>query len=555
VGPVGADPVRHGSGPEGEALRRPAGAAVVAALAIAAPSSATPDWSAPARLSTSSRALGPELALSPSGHAIVVWDREEGADCATSPASLGCVHIVTSRSRAAAAWAAETEVNRPGVGSSPRAATNDAGNEALIWIHDIGADRVVQATLRRSSGDPFPNANDLSKEVNEVRNERIALDAAGNAIAVWAERRGGDFTVEAEFRRAGIWGAALALSPPSSEPGFFGPALAANSRGDAVAAWVESGAVAATILSVPAATREPRTILSAAGGVAEGDASAAINAAGDAVVVWPLRNVQMGERLVQAAFRPAGGQWGGPVDLGRTQEGAVPPRPQVAIDGAGNAVAVWVGGSGRTSLETARFARAGMAWSRPVTAVASGASEPGLAMDPAGSAVVVWRNEGTRRIEASIRPAAATAWQPQLFLSPPDPDLSKVDASAPRVSIDDSGRALVVWQRGTGDVAVESAELSGSWAPTLANTRRPAVRGRARVGATLLCERGDWDGTRPIAYAFRWLRNGRPNAGATAATYRVRRRDAGSLLACRVTGSNVARRIAATSRPVRVPRA
>jgi len=524
-------------------------------LVIAAPSSATPDWGAQTRLSTSARALGPELAVSLSGRALVVWDRGEGADCASSPASLGCTHIVTSRSRAGAGWTEETEVNRPGVGSAPRAAVNDAGSEALIWIHDIGVDRVLQATLRASSAVAFPNAEDLSKEVSEVRNERIALDAAGNALAVWGQRRGGELTVAAEFRTraSGAWGVAMPLSAPTFDPGFFGPVLAANSSGRAIAAWVESGIVAAADLDIPTASPQPREVLSRSTGAGEGDPSAAINTAGDAVVAWPWRNTQTGERHVQAAYRRAGGGWSGPVDLAVTREGALAPHPQVAIDGAGNAVAVWVGGSGRTSLETATFTRASMAWSRSTTVVPSGASDPQLAVDPRGNAVVVWRNEGMRRIEASVRPVALT-WQPRVYVSPADPDLLAVDASAPRVGVDEGGRAVAVWQRGTGNVAVESADLTGSWAPTLANTRRPTIRGRARVGATLACDRGAWDGTVPIRYAYRWVRNGSAIAAARRPRYGVRTLDAGQFLTCRVTATNAAGSATVTSRPIRVTR-
>src|SRR5919108_1902887 len=190
-------------------MRRLGVFALFGTLAVVSGASATPQWTTPSRLSASTRALGPELALSPSGHAVVVWDREEGTECATSPASLGCVHIVALRSRAAG-WAAETEVNRPGVGARPAAATNDAGNEAVIWVHDIGADRVLQAVFRPTGGDPFPNAEDISKEVQEVRDHHVAVDGAGDLAVVWGQRVGATFTVQVATRpRArGIWSAA-----------------------------------------------------------------------------------------------------------------------------------------------------------------------------------------------------------------------------------------------------------------------------------------------------------------------------------------------------------
>jgi PKD repeat protein len=89
---------------------------------------------------------------------------------------------------------------------------------------------------------------------------------------------------------------------------------------------------------------------------------------------------------------------------------------------------------------------------------------------------------------------------------------------------------------------------------TLANTRRPTVAGTARAGATLTCPSGSWSGAQPIRLRYAWLRGGKAMAGATGRRYRVRTRDGGSLLACRVTATNGARTRAATSRPVRVRR-
>ncbi len=518
---------------------------------LAGSAGATPEWSVPARLSTSFRALGPELALSRSGHGLVVWDREEGAECASAPASLGCVHILTSRSRTAAGWTPELEVNRPGVGARPAAATNEAGNEAVLWVHDIGADRVLQAVFRPSSGDPFPNAEDLSKEVQEVRDHAIAMDAAGNLVAVWAQRVGALFTVETEWRAraSGAWTAASPLSPSVPDAGVFGPVVKVNPDGGAVAAWVESGVVVAALGSVATQTWAPREPLSSAAGLGEGDPSVAIDDAGDAAVVWAWLGPTSEHPVVQAAYRPRGGSW--EVRTLGEADGSLAPHPRAAIDGGGNATFVWVGGTGATSLETAGRTSTGT-WSRQSTIVPSDASDPELAVDPQGRAVLVWRNEGARRIEASIRPGAAAAWQPRVFVSPADPSLDAVDASVPALALDGAGNAVATWQRGTGQVSVETSELGGSWAPTLANTRRPLVSGRPRVGGRLRCDRGAWEGTVPIAYAYAWLRNGHGISGARGVLYRVRRPDRGGRVACRVAATNPAGSSTATSRAVTV---
>jgi hypothetical protein len=63
------------------------------------------------------------------------------------------------------------------------------------------------------------------------------------------------------------------------------------------------------------------------------------------------------------------------------------------------------------------------------------------------------------------------------------------------------------------------------------------------------CNRGLWAGTEPITYSYRWLRNGR--AVAVGPRYRVRRADAGALLACRVKVTNGPKTVVAVSRAVR----
>jgi hypothetical protein len=297
----------------------------------------------------------------------------------------------------------------------------------------------------------------------------------------------------------------------------------------------------------PSQTLTRPQALSLEGGVGPWDPAVAIDDAGDALVAWVRADLS-----VQAVFRGAGDSWGSTETLGRA-DGGVPPQPQAALDAAGTPTVTWIGGTGRTSLDAVTRTSTG-AWSKVSTIAPSGASDPELAVDPQGRAVVVWRDQDTRRIDASIRPGAAAAWQPRAFVSPPDPSLDAVDASVPGVAMDGAGDAVATWQRGTGQVSVETSELGGSWAPSLANTRRPSVRGRARVGARLLCDPGSWDGTVPMELSYRWLRDGRAVSGARGRGYAVRRADRGRLLACRVTATNPAGPASATSRAVRVRR-
>ena len=161
----------------------------------------------------------------------------------------------------------------------------------------------------------------------------------------------------------------------------------------------------------------------------------------------------------------------------------------------------------------------------------------------------MWTDNATKTLNAAVRPLMTGVWQPAARVSP-------AEASNPRLAIDEAGNAVALWDMPAGTrVDVQTADLTGGWQPVLANTRRPVIRGTPRVGRTLTCDRGVWEGTAPIRYAYRWRRNGAPVRGAVRATFRVRRSDAGALVACRVAATNPAKTLEVASRPVRVSRA
>jgi hypothetical protein len=520
---------------------REARLSALAALAFAGIAGATSTWTTPRQLSSGGIAVGPELAANGSGAAVAVWDEETGPDCATSPASLSCIHTVETayRAHASDAWDTGHAIARPGVGARPQAAINAAGDGALLWVHDIGTYRVVQATLRRGLGGEFPNPNDLSDSVLEVRSHHIALDSAGDAVAVWAQRPTDVFEVHAEIRRAslGYWGSATLLS---TQPVNGGPAVAVAPTGEAFVAWIENGAVKVARGNVSSAIWDAPVTLKT--GDAEGDPVVATDAAGDAVAAWQWRSQPREPTIVQAAFRPANGAWGQAVDLATVGHGFTYD-PQVAIDASGNAIGLWPDENG---LSSSVRPVASSTWSHPARVTHVAVSGARLAVDAHGDAVAIWIDAASKAPDASVRPAVAGAWQPIMHVS-------QAASSDPQVAIDDAGNAVALWNApGGSTIDVQTADLAADWQPVLVNTRRPAITGSPRVGRALVCNRGAWHGTVPISYAYAWRRNGAAVRGAARPSYRVRRRDAGALLMCRVTATNPARRLAATSRPVRV---
>lgn len=448
-----------------------------------------PTWQVPVRLSPSDRALGPEIGLNAAGDAVVVWDHEQGADCPTQPASLSCIHIVEAASRAhgSTAWQAPVEIARPGIGAAPKVALDANGAAAIVWIHDIGADRVLQATIRSPGAATWPNANDLSGTPIRIQNHDVGMDAGGNAVAVWAQRDDADhWYVVGDLRPAagGVWLAPIAFSSTASIA-TSGPSLSLVPSGEMLVAWIDGGAVRVVSGHAPAGTWD-QTLTPATGGVGpDTDVSVAMNTAGDAILAWSWRRSTTGPAIVQASFRPGGGNWGAAVNLGTADTGR--SHVQTAINTVGGAAVVWLDG---TSLRGAGRSASTGNWSAPAP-IATNVADSGtrVAMNPRGNAVAMWANKSTGAIRASVRPAGS-AWQPPVRVSSPS-------SSDVRVAIDAASRAIAVWNRANITEAVDLAPNG----PVLTSVIIP---GRARVGASATFKATAHAWAAPLAGVSQW---------------------------------------------------
>jgi hypothetical protein len=114
--------------------------------------------------------------------------------------------------------------------------------------------------------------------------------------------------------------------------------------------------------------------------------------------------------------------------------------------------------------------------------------------------------------------------------------------------------------------ASEGSTTSGINAAMVAaapvNTALPVVSGTPTVGSLLSCSNGSWTGENELTlavgwplttpFAYQWLRDGGPIAGATTAAYVVQAVDVGHGLMCEVTATNDAGHASAKSNPVAV---
>lgn len=376
----------------------------------------------------------PQVAVDPAGDAIAAWSYNTGSD----------YRIRARFRRAGGTW--ERAVEWPGWAGSASVAIDAEGDAVVAWSRMTSTGAVAEAVSRSKRGrwsDPEAMSRPEDGWIN-LDSVGVGMDARGNATATWVSS---NFGIRSAYRPAGsAWLAPIQVTTLYG----FESALRVSSSGRSLLIWSgfddqdryaryatlgQDGTWGAPVLV--AAARTPASEFPA-------PASAAIDAAGDAVIVW--QDSEHGNDIVSAAYRTAGASgWEVTWDVSFADGNA--RHPVVGMDGAGNAVAVW---HASVDVEGATRPAGRSGWERPVV-VGTTAGMPLLDVSARGEAVAVWESEADGTLAASLRSPGTAPWVPG-------------PASQPAVGVigdlalDGAGNALVTWDGGGG---------TGAWARTL----------------------------------------------------------------------------------------
>src|SRR3954447_23614365 len=191
-----------------------------------------------------------------------------------------------------------------------------------------------------------------------------------------------------------------------------------------------------------------------------GNSSIAMDASGDAAVVWTNGS----SSTVRAAFRSAGGAFGSPIDV--SAAGNAQGDARVAMDAAGDTLVAWTDATGSAEPEwntVASFRPAGGSFSSPTVIsttsgpgmdATKGGTLAGVAMDAAGDAIVAWIPAGTntypRQIAYARRPASTGT-----FTTPADVSAGQDARRFGGLAMSPSGRAAIEfeWRADCGGVS------------------------------------------------------------------------------------------------------
>lgn len=272
---------------------------------------------------------------------------------------------------------------------------------------------------------PASLAANISQDAADAINPQVVMDGNGNAIAVWVQLDGnGDqqvFMSDYNLTTPNAWTHPFSLADNISPDGTnaFNPKVAIGVNGannDAVIVWAQkngAGQFATTQVFMSeyrAGTwQHPASLtdsINPAGSRAFEDPTVAMDDNGNAIIAWrqldgPILGVDF-PLLYVSEYRA--GSWAHPANLAASFSQAaneVRFPPDVAMDNNGNAIVAWRqysgGGSGQFLVYRREY-RSG-SWSAvpnvatdSISPIISGsiASGPKVAMDNSGNAIIVW---------------------------------------------------------------------------------------------------------------------------------------------------------------------
>ena len=418
-------------------------------------------WGAPERIDDEGAVnydVPTELAVNASGAAVAVWTTSWDGE------------IWTNRYAPDNGWgsAERIEIEAEGYVSSfppPQVAIAPNGSAMIVWLQDQ-PDAIWGSHFTPSAGWEPAEQIDRGFQDYGVHGPDVAMDADGNAIAVWRRSATDNTVVASRYTPDGGWGEVQRIDDGSAEGSYeTGIAMAAN--GGAIAIWTtfqtERGSIFANRYTSTGGWETPEAIDNPEPGtnLPEGP-QVVMDGSGNGIVVWLQdypADIGYLRRVTANRYTPDGG-WED-AEMIEGGKGTYSYLPHVSMNANGTAMVVWPGFN--------RDPEPGGVWSIRYTPDSGWHTEelveaypalsalyPQVAVDPTGNAVAVWQSYGsygsTQQNVWSSHYTSSEGWGTSVRI-----DHGLGVFSPPRLGVDASGKAIAVW-------AQSSASFSGVWA-------------------------------------------------------------------------------------------
>lgn len=359
------------------------------------------------------------------------------------------------------------ETENAGNAENAQVAVDEDGNAIAVWGQDDGSRYNIRANRYTPSGG-WGTAELIETDDGRARYLQIAVDEDGNAVAVWQQFDGSRDNIWANrYSPAGGWGSGELIETDNAG-GASEPQIEVDAAGNAIAVWYQYDGTRNNIWAnryTPTEGWGTTELIETDNGNI-GNPQVAVDDMGNAIAVWPQHD---GVRYNIRANRytPSGG-WGTAEHI-ETDDAGNAENPQVAVDENGNAIAVWHQSDGtRNNIWANRYTPSG-GWGTAElleTDDAGGAWEPQIAVDVAGNAIAVWTQfDGIRYNIRANNYSPGAGWGTAFPIEADEEN----SAQNPQIAVNGGGDALAVWRNHNGIswVIWASRYTAGSWgAPT-----------------------------------------------------------------------------------------
>ena len=353
------------------------------------------------------------------------------------------------------------ETGDAGDALNPQTVIDGSGNALAVWSQRDGSTYSIYAN-RYTPADGWGTPERIeSNNVGNVNHLQIASDGSDNVLVVWRQYDGSAHSIYANrYTSTGGWGSAELIESSSGTASL--PQIATDGSGNALAVWMQYDGSAHSIYVnryTPGAGWGSAELIES-GSETASDPQIAIDDLGDALVVWRQYDGS-GYSIYANRYTPVGG-WGS-AELIESSSGTA-SLPQIAIDDSGNAVAVWRQHNGSAyDIYANRYTSTGGWGAAELIESSSGtASLPQIATDGSGNALAVWMQyDGSAHSIYVNRYTPVGGWGAAELI-----ESSAGTASDPQIGIDGSGNALAVWSQlsgGDNSIYVNRYTPVGGW--------------------------------------------------------------------------------------------
>jgi hypothetical protein len=394
----------------------------------------------------------PQIAIDAQGNAMAVWTQQ------ASSALLS--DVWAARYVPGSGWESPQRIET-GTGNSfsPQVAMDANGNAVAVWLQAAGAGEEDVFANRYVAGSGWGQAQLVSNlsELGEANEVQIAMDASGNALVIWRQTDSQTLDQNLWFNRYTTrsgWGTPDLLERVPGDA--RSPQIASTASGTAMAIWRQENE-AGTRTSIMASRYQPSSGWATPELVEKDDSGdafdpqVALDANGNAMAVWGqfdgLRHNIWANRFA------ATGQWGTPERLEKDTNRAFDPH--IAMDAQGNAIAVWEqelkpDSEGTFNIWANRFDGTRWGSAEKIQTGSDKSAEPKVALDASGNALAVWvQSDGGETLGVrSARLVPGAAWSTPERLEA----VSNAQSREPKIASNASGIAVAVWAREVASV-------------------------------------------------------------------------------------------------------